>query len=389
MVGNEPHAASEVMPRPPQEIDLGQLAQRLEALPGVTRLRDATRRSGIDAYLVGGSVRDALLGLARADLDVAVEGDHLAFARQLGGDVRAHPAFLTATAATPDGPIDVAAARTEAYPSPGSLPVVSAATLEQDLDRRDFTINAIAIPLRGPPELIDPHGGLSDLEERLLRVLHARSFADDPTRALRAARYASRLGLSLEEETERLLRAADLSTVSRERVEAELRRLAHEHDPAPGFRLLDRWGLIEVPGPALTLVEAVSQTASAPPWAELDAREAAVLAAARGATASAARLAGAAPGRPSEEVEAAHGHGAADLLLARALGAAWLDRYLEHGRHVRLEISGHDLLAAGVERGPAIGAALGAALRAKLDGEVAGREAELEVAIAAARHTSY
>ena len=388
MVGNEPHAASEVMPPPQQEIDLGQLGERLNALPGVARLRDAAQRSGIDAYLVGGSVRDALLGLVRADLDVAVEGDHLAFARELGGDVRAHPAFLTATAATPDGPIDVATARTETYPNPGALPVVSPASLAEDLDRRDFTINAIAIPLRGEPELLDPHDGLADLRAKLLRVLHRNSFVDDPTRALRAARYASRLGLELEAETETLLRAADLGTVSAERVDAELRLLAGEGDPAAGFRLLAEWGLLALDERAPGLVAAVVRVASRPPWAELGAREAAVLAALRGSTERALGLASANPQRPSEEVDAAHGHGATDLLLARALGAEWLDRYLEHTRHVRLEISGHDLLAAGLEPGPAIGAGLAAALRAKLDGEATGREAELDVAIATARHTS-
>jgi tRNA nucleotidyltransferase (CCA-adding enzyme) len=371
-----------------RDIEPAALAARIDALPGVERVRDAAARSGADAYLVGGSVRDALLGRDRADLDVAVEGDHLALARELGGELVIHERFATAAVRLDGGEIDVAAARAETYPRPGALPEVRPATIADDLARRDFTINAMGFPLRAGGELIDPHAGASDLRAGLLRVLHERSFVDDPTRALRAARYVARLGLDVEPTTLALLRRADLDAVSADRSEAELRKLAREHSPGTGFELLDRWGLVALPGDAPELIDTIAGLAAAAGWAEVGDREGAILAAARGDTARAAELARSAPPTPSTAVEAARGRSGAELLLARALGAAWLDRYVEDWRLVRLEISGNDLLAAGVDEGPAIGRGLAAALRAKLDGETAGRDDELRVALAAAAEAS-
>ncbi len=276
--------------------------------------------------------------------------------------------------------VDLATARRESYPRPGALPEVERAPLADDLARRDFTVNAMALSLQGPARLIDPHGGLADLEARLLRVLHSGSFSDDPTRALRAARYAARLGLSLEPATAALLAEADLDTVSAERVEAELRRQAAEDDPAPGFELMAEWGLIELDAEAVALVARLSRLFAAEPWSEAADRSEAILAVAQGRLRGPRALAAADPQRPSEAVEAAHGHSGEDLVVARALGAAWLDRYVAEWRDVRLEIGGEDLLAAGVERGPAIGRGLAAALRAKLDGEVSGPADELRVA---------
>jgi tRNA nucleotidyltransferase/poly(A) polymerase len=126
-------------------------------------------------------------------------------------------------------------------PTPGRCRV-SAASIEEDLARRDFTINAMAVPLKGDPELLDPHGGLDDLRAGLLRVLHERSFVDDPTRALRAARYAARFDYTLESTTEKLLRDADLSTVSEDRIQGELRRIAAEAEPARALALIVEWG---------------------------------------------------------------------------------------------------------------------------------------------------
>src|SRR5262249_34962771 len=143
--------------------------------------------------------------------------------------------------------VDIAAARAESYPHPGALPLVEpGADLAADLRRRDFTINAMAIPLQGEPHLIDPHGGQADLAARQLRVLHGDSFLDDPTRAIRAARYASRFEMALEGETLGLLRATDLTSVSSERRDAELARLAEERSAPEGFALLAEWGLIEL-----------------------------------------------------------------------------------------------------------------------------------------------
>jgi tRNA nucleotidyltransferase (CCA-adding enzyme) len=263
---------------------------------------------------------------------------------------------------------------------------VRPARLAEDLARRDFTDNAMAVPLLAGPELIDPHGGAPDLERGVLRVLHERSFVDDPTRSLRAARYAARYGFSVEPDTEHLLREADLDTVSRERVEAELRKLAAEPRAREGFDLLGEWGLVALEAGALELIDAVSELAESEPWRSAVRRDDAILAAALGRGLESAReLAASEPPRPSQAVAQARGHNAVSLALARGLGAEWLDRYVTKWRLVRLEIDGGDLLEAGIPEGPAIGRGLAAALRAKLDGEIAGREEELRVALAAAR----
>lgn len=176
-------------------------------------LRTLARRAGearARAYLVGGAVRDAALGHAPTDLDVALEGPSSAVeevVRRLGEDgftcEARHARFGTATLRTPDGMrLDLATTREESYPVPGALPVVRCgAPIERDLARRDFSIHAMARALgtRGPERaLIDPCGGAGDLGLRRLRLLHERSLADDPTRVLRAARYAARLGFSLD-----------------------------------------------------------------------------------------------------------------------------------------------------------------------------------------------
>ena len=369
------------------KIDPERLDGRLEALPGIERVRAAA--AGLPAYLVGGAVRDLLIGRQRADIDVAVEGEVAELAHRLGGDVRAYERFATATVRADGLEVDLAATRAETYDHPGALPKVRPAPLADDLARRDFTVNAMAVPLAGRPRLIDPHGGLSDLEHGELRILHPGSFADDPTRALRAARYVARYGFSLERETEERLREADLATVSADRVEAELRKLARERQARRGFELLAEWGLLEVEEEAAALIDAVSEVVSDEPWRGMATRDEAVLAAALGRDTERARqLADSAPGRPSQAVDLARGRSGVELALARALSAEWLDRYVSEWRHVRLEIDGGDLLAQGIAEGPAVGRGLAAALRAKLDGEVAGRDEELHAALEAARENS-
>jgi tRNA nucleotidyltransferase (CCA-adding enzyme) len=369
---------------PPREIDLDGLASRIEALPGFDAARAASERAGVEALLVGGAVRDTLLGRSTENLDLVVLGDPLPLVEELGGDARVHDRFGTATVATAAGPIDVARARAESYERPGALPTVTPAGLDEDLVRRDFTVNAIAVTLADPGEPIDPHHGLEDLAAGLLRVLQERSFVDDPTRALRAARYAARLGLELEETTAELIRETDLGTVSGDRVEAELRRLADEPSPRLGFELLDGWGLAELADGAADLIDAVAALVAEPPWREAVGRADVILAAVHGPPPDAAALAQFEPRSPSAAVEAARGRSGVELALGRALGAEWLDDYLENWRGVRLEISGADLLEAGVPEGPAIGRGLAAALRAKLDGEVDGYDDELRLALDAA-----
>ncbi|MEP7132520.1 MAG: hypothetical protein ABI914_05100, partial [Acidobacteriota bacterium] len=199
--------------------------------------------------IVGGVVRDRILRLplANRDVDVIVEGDAKMLARRAAKSgavtVKVHERFDTATLLTADGwSIDLARARREIYRRPGALPEVSPATLEEDLGRRDFTINAMAIELEGGGgRLHDPFGGAADLHRRVLRVLHDRSFEDDPTRALRAVRYAARLELRLETRTRRVLDAAlsggALETVSGDRLRREFERTLSERRFADAVRL--------------------------------------------------------------------------------------------------------------------------------------------------------
>jgi len=369
-----------VSPRPP----IDDLAAALrEAHPELGPLAAA---GGDDVYLVGGAVRDLLLGRARADIDVVVLGDPARLAAALGAEtLAAHERFATAKVELDGHEVDIAAARTETYAHPGALPSVApAATIEADLGRRDFTVNAMAVPLASPARLIDPYGGRADLEAGLLRVLHPGSFVDDPTRALRAARYASRFGFELEPETATLLRAAELGTVSADRRRAELLRLAAEADGPAGFALLADWGLVELRPGGSELAAIVADLLEGEPWRGEAERADAVLAAACGPAGREVELAAAAPPRPSQAVARARGRSGLELVLARGLGAEWLDRYVAEWRFVALEIDGDDLIAAGLDRGPALGRGLAAALAAKLDGEVSGREQELACALAAA-----
>jgi tRNA nucleotidyltransferase (CCA-adding enzyme) len=341
---------------------------------------------GKPVYLVGGAVRDLLLGQGRTDIDLVVEGDATALASRLGGEVVEHERFATAKARLGEHDVDIATARAETYPHPGALPEVEpTAGIAADLARRDFTINAMAIPLRRDAELIDPHHGRADLESGLLRILHASSFEDDPTRALRAARYAARFGFELEPDTADLLSEVNLDTVSTDRREAELLRLAGETEAARGFALLAEWGLLELPEHGVEVAARVAGLLTEQPWIDVARRDRAILAAALGRWGGADALATADPERPSDAMHLAHAASPVELVLARALGAEWLDRYMSEWRSVALEIDGEDLIAAGVPQGPAVGLGLAAALRRKLDGEISGRAQELEVALLAAR----
>jgi tRNA nucleotidyltransferase (CCA-adding enzyme) len=392
-------------------------------MPGSERLLPAL--GGLPpVYLVGGAVRDLLRGDKSIDLDLVVEGDARPVARaladRLSGQVREHERFGTATVKAGDLSFDLATSRRETYERPGALPTVEPAPLIEDLGRRDFTVNAMAAGLTGDDlgHLYDPHGGRDDLNAGLVRVLHDASFIDDPTRLLRALRYEARLGFRLEADTEALARKAAageaLRTVSGARVRDELLDLLGEiHAPAAVERLreleIDRamhpalesdpelvasaaLGAAAI-GADRALSALAALVAHAP--AELDlwladlhlrAEERdAVSRAAREAPRLAAQLRG--DLKPSELYDLLNGEPAVALALALALRAPAepVLRYLSDLRGAGLEITGEDLIAAGVPESPAVGEALREVLRRKLDGELSGRDQELQAALEEAR----
>ena len=430
---------------------LGALQER----PGGTQLLElADGRS--DVELVGGAVRDLLLGGTPRELDVVVADDAAAFADELAGHLNAlagqsaserlqsssHERFRTALVWWDGSRIDVATRRSERYPAPGALPEVAEGTPEEDLQRRDFTVNAIALSLGGAQrgELRAVPGALEDLSAGRLRVLHDASFIDDPTRLLRLARYRARLSFAIDEHTAGLAAAAvsagALDTVSLARIGAELRLALSEADMVGAIASIDRLGLLRAISTELSFYEETAHEALALlSEAGADTRSDLLLLAmmlapggypechflddqARG------RIAGLlddlefsatdrdlvlkaladgpdiAPGlafaeTPSEIheiVSRASLEAVALVGTTIALSAGGHDnvitaaarRWLVELHSVRLQITGEDLLAAGVPEGPEIGRRLDVALGRKLDGELAsGCEAELQAALEA------
>ncbi|HEX4110815.1 MAG TPA: hypothetical protein VHX88_21980, partial [Solirubrobacteraceae bacterium] len=214
-----------------------------------------------DVWLVGGAVRDLLLGGLPKELDLVVDGAEVdavaaGLVERLSGEVRGYDRFGTASVCTPLGGVDLARARREHYRTPGALPMVSPAPLEEDLQRRDFTVNAIAVALGPDPARLCAHPrALADLDGRQLRVLHDASFIDDPTRLLRLARYEARLGFAIEPHTALLAGAAiaggALATVSGARIGAELRLLLAEPARVAALLALGRAGLLATLDPGL------------------------------------------------------------------------------------------------------------------------------------------
>lgn len=206
---------------------------------------------GLSAYAVGGCVRDWRLGITTVkDLDVTVEGDGIAIARAvahaLTGTVTAHESFGTATLRLPRGKgrVDLASCRKEVYKRPGAYPTVSPGTLEEDLFRRDFTVNAMALAVNPGRfgALVDPFGGARDLRQKRLRILHERSFLDDPSRILRGIRFVQRFRLTWERGTRRAaldaLAQQALSWLNAGRLCREMERFLDEPDPLACLRQL-------------------------------------------------------------------------------------------------------------------------------------------------------
>jgi tRNA nucleotidyltransferase (CCA-adding enzyme) len=419
--------------------------EALSGLPGGPELL-ALAAGRDDVALVGGAVRDLLTGRMPRELDVVVASDAAGFAAELSLRLGApaerdgrespsaslHERFGTAVLEWESGRFDVAERRAESYPAPGALPEVRPGSAEEDLRRRDFTVNAIAVTLGGPRQgqLHAAEHALDDLAGGGLRVLHERSFIDDPTRLLRLARYRARLGFEPERRTAELaveaLDGGALATVSRARVGAELRLALAEPDPVTALAALDELGVLTALDPRLRfdgdlarmalellpddgrpdlLLMASLLLALAPIRGEdpeltmfelLDGLEFTA-----GARERAIRTALVAPSLATEMAanepasdlrEELSAHTLEAVALGGALGAsdslddarAFAREWFQSWRHVRLAITGDDLLAAGISEGPEIGRRLKLALRRKLDGELAdGREAELRAALEA------
>ncbi len=407
--------------------------EAMQARPGGRELAQLARERG-DGALVGGAARDLLLGREPRELDVVVAADAEGFARELAARlgpaaaVSAHGRFGTASVSWPGGRTDVAERRAESYPAPGALPEVRAGSAEQDLLRRDFTVNAIAVPIEGEQRgsVLQAPGALEDLAAGVLRVMHERSFSDDPTRLMRLARYSARLRFGAEQHTAELAAGAiasgALDTVSRSRVGAELRLALAEPDPVAALGALASLGVLaaidprlrhDAPGARRTLALLPSDASAAVAllallalplasgeraharetiFALLDPMEFPASVrdrAARSALDAPGLLAPLARGaRPSRVREALADTPAEGVAIAAALAppeqapAAELAReWLARWRGVRLEITGDDLLGAGVAAGPEVGRRLEHALARKLDGDAQGREAELRAAL--------
>jgi len=231
-----------------------------ENLSVLTALRRRALERSPAIFLVGGPVRDALLGAPVRDLDFVVDGDGPEVARQLaedlGGRVLTHPRFGTATVALTGCRVDMVSARKEVYPHPAALPQVFPGTIEDDLARRDFAVNALALPLRETrPKVLDQHGGVGDLRRGLIRTLHPNSFVDDPTRILRAVRYEQRLGFRIEPQTLARLEGAIadgyLAALGADRFRHELEMIFREDRPGPALTRAWDLGIMAAIHPAL------------------------------------------------------------------------------------------------------------------------------------------
>jgi len=398
---------------------------RLERLQRVFETVAAVSEPYEGVYLVGGTVRDILLGERSFDVDIAVEGDAIALAQALadalGGRVRAHDKFGTAVVLYGEGErVDVVTARTEFYDAPAALPTVEHASIREDLFRRDFTINAMAVSLKGADlgRLVDPFGGRRDLAAKTIRVLHNLSFIDDPTRIFRAIRYENRYGFRMDDHTVRLARGTiemglvgDLSSarlrdelealLSEGDVEHSILRLAdigaasaiHPHLAADDeavallrrlIELRDRYEL-EIPAWRLGLAALARRL---PPdevydWLQRlnvrrrDAEQ--VAAAVTVGPKLVERLRDGAS--PAEVVAAAEPYAPDAPLFALALADLEpLHAYFDRLRDVRLEVSGADLAELGLGESPRVGEILTELRRRKLNGELDGRASELAAA---------
>ena len=395
-----------------------------EQLETARLVSSAAEQVGTEPYLVGGAVRDALLGRApTGDLDITLVGADAATFSQIaltvGGRISKSSQFNTARLEIGYHSLDLTMARAETYPQAGSLPVVRPGTINEDLARRDFSVNAMAVSLEEDcwGMLFDPHGGRDDLRNGRLRTLHEGSFRDDATRILRAARYAARLSFDLDDITRRSLDNSIefLSTISPARIRNELERIFLEASTASTtLRMLDRWGTLSAIHGALEFDSAAwrrygqesgslsLQSSVTVGFAVLGARlrvsDAEGVAARLGLGSlngrvltesadlagrlSEADLSGMSNAQLAELLDPFHRHTVAGCALA-SLGkvSERIGQYLSDLRDMRPDLDGNDLVDMGVPHGPEVGRILRRLRAAKLDGLVRTRDDEREMVI--------
>ena len=373
---------------------------------------------GAQSYLVGGAVRDALLRLPVADIDITVVGMTSGLprgvARALNGRVIAHSQFNTFAINAAGRHIDLAMARHESYTQPGALPTVVPGTIQQDLARRDFTINAMAVSIGANTfgELLDPFDGQSDLKTGLVRVLHDDSFRDDATRILRAARYTVRLGFALEAHTEQILRrdASYLDTISPSRLRDEYMRVLREGRAVSTIEMLHTLGALRPVHPALTLSgEMLAALRRAEQTTRTDKHLIYLCLLFQSMSRSERQSLISRLALPSDQAEAINDtrsitcmtaelerelsrgeiylrlesySEAAILACALSEGEGPASRslmlFLDELRHIRPILNGNDLVALGVPQGPQIGVLLRELLVARIDNEVKTRQDEID-----------
>lgn len=402
------------------------------SLSVLRKLREIALEQSLPLYLVGGPVRDIVMGMPIKDLDFVLEGDAPSLADRLveetDGRLVVHPTFGTASVVIEDATTDLVTARRETYPSPGALPDVTPSGIGDDLARRDFTINAMALPLGGEePDILDPHGGIEDIQNGVVRVLHDESFIDDPTRLLRAVRYEQRLGFRIEDGTLGQLQEAvatgGLSTVSGDRLRHELERIFEEDRPDLAVVQSVCLGILAAIHPSLTQAAAVERFAalaqdsihepgagiasgSPSPLSYLSALvypltsgDAEGVISRFNMPSDWARVVRDTVGirrlEPRLAAQSISDSQVVELLEpfneVAVLTAAWvtdvqpaaerLGRYLGELRHLSTELDGRDLLALGVPQGPMMGKILKELRNAKLDGRIRTVEDERRVAL--------
>jgi tRNA nucleotidyltransferase (CCA-adding enzyme) len=373
------------------------------------RVRAQAEARGLPLYLVGGFVRDMLLGLAPDDFDLVLEGNAPALARaaarEWGGEAIVHAAFGTATWTTPDGiELDFASARTETYLQPAQLPQVQTpATIAQDLARRDFTLNALALRLDGPHfgELLDLFNGQADLAAKTVRGLHPLSFRDDPTRLFRAVRYEQRLGFQIAPETLALIPEAPIAALSPDRVRHEFELIFRESNASAMLARLQhlsvlarvqaalRWGPAEITDaacvPELPWREWKLPAAPEPDalyWALLlrsadDADRVAALARVnvprvveQAVIESRTHVTTARPSEIVAVLDPLSELGVIAAYITQPISRPLLHAYLSQLRFIRATLTGDDLIARGLTPGPYFKQWLWRLRAARLDGEV-------------------